>query len=449
MHAAIFYQNRHVHMLALALALAGLLAMIFQQPAGCHDRGLELAVVAVVLLMAGHTRLRWCVDLRAAHRAGLAAWLATISATLIGGSCVQVYGGTGVSSRPLTHWADGIVLAATSVLMGMLHMSMSPRPNHTLVFLGVVSLTSAATILAAWSEGHCTSAPSSVPVVVWTGATLGLLAGRPWVILQRLLFALSQQYTSLEAGKERLAFDYDGQEREVERLRREIDRLRGARDGQFPASSAALPLQPAHACSSTASHVPNSPHTLPEPEPSVDLSLMSSDDETPLFSDAIKSSAEDCRKRLSAAEGGRNSELALQLRRLKGVQQGPHRLSNYASRMYMQTLHVLRQGQREPGNVLALLGSEDLLHHILFHAMGFCLGEHAGTDKAPQAPQAPGTVVGSVVGAVGAVWAHVTRRRGRGDRGRGNRGRGRGRIYLSSGVGIPVEVVRPSPLLYH
>jgi len=170
---------------------------------------------------------------------------------------------------------------------------------------------------------------------------------------------------------------------------------------------------------------------------------MSSDDETPLFSDAIKSSAEDCRKRLSAAEGGRNSELALQLRRLKGVQQGPHRLSNYASRMYMQTLHVLRQGQREPGNVLALLGSEDLLHHILFHAMGFCLGEHAGTDKAPQAP---GTVVGSVVGAVGAVWAHVTGRRGRGDRGRGNRGRGR--IYLSSGVGIPVEVVRPSPLLY-
>ena len=233
----------------------------------------------------------------------------------------------------------------------------------------------------------------------------------------------------------------------MERLRREIDRLRGARDGQFPASSAALPLQPTHACSSTASHVPNSPHTLPEPEPSVDLSLMSSDDETPLFSDAIKSSAEDCRKRLSAAEGGRNSELALQLRRLKGVQQGPHRLSNYASRMYMQTLHVLRQGQREPGNVLALLGSEDLLHHILFHAMGFCLGEHTGTDKVPQAP---GTVVGSVVGAVGAVWAHVTGRRGRGDRGRGNRGRGRGRIFhLSSGVGIPVEVVRPSLLLLH
>ena len=114
--------------------------------------------------------------------------------------------------------------------------------------------------------------------------------------------------------------------------------------------------------------------------------------------------------------------------------------------MYMQTLHVLRQGQREPGNVLALLDSEDLLHHILFFAMGFCLGEHAGTDKAPQAP---GTVVGSVVDAVGAVWAHVTGRRGRGDRGRGNRGRGRGRIYLSSGVGIPVEVVRPSPLLYH
>ena len=38
---------------------------------------------------------------------------------------------------------------------------------------------SAGTILAAWSEGHCTSAPSSVPVVVWAGATLGLLAGRP------------------------------------------------------------------------------------------------------------------------------------------------------------------------------------------------------------------------------------------------------------------------------
>ena len=201
MHAAIFYQNRHVHMLALALALAAVLAMIFQQPAGCHDRGLDFAVVAVVLLMAGHTRLRWCVDLRAAHRAGLAAWLATSSAALIGGSCVQVYGGTGISSRPLTHWADGIVLAATSVLMGMLHMSMSPRPHHTLVFLGVVSLTSAATILAPWCEGQCTSAPSSVPVVVYAGATLGLLAGRPWVILQRLLFALSQQYTSLEARR--------------------------------------------------------------------------------------------------------------------------------------------------------------------------------------------------------------------------------------------------------
>ena len=56
MHAAIFYQNRHVHMLAMALALAGLLAMIFQQPAGCHDRGLEFAVVAMVL--------RWWTDPR-------------------------------------------------------------------------------------------------------------------------------------------------------------------------------------------------------------------------------------------------------------------------------------------------------------------------------------------------------------------------------------------------
>ena len=83
---------------------------------------------------------------------------------------MQVYGGTGISSRPLTHWADGIVLAATSVLMGMLHMSMSPRPHHTLVFLGVVSLTSAATILAPWCEGQCTSAPSSVPVVVPRGS---------------------------------------------------------------------------------------------------------------------------------------------------------------------------------------------------------------------------------------------------------------------------------------
>ena len=97
---------------------------------------------------------------------------------------------------------------------------------------------------------------------------------------------------------------------------------------------------------------------------------------------------------------GGEAVAAAGLRRLRPGGQQRHHLHPPLSYYVDAGLHVLSQGQREPGNVLALLGSEDLLHHILFHAMGFCLGEHAGMDKAPQAPQAPGTVVGSVVGSL-------------------------------------------------
>ena len=423
MRAAIFHQHRHVHVLALGLALTGLLAMIYHQPAGKRDIGLEVALMGVALLLIGHTRLRCWVDLRAAHRAGLATWLAAVSVALICGTSVQVLGSTGVATRPLVHWADGVALVATSFLMGLLHMSMVPRLSHTLLFVGVVSLTSAITILAVWSDAKlCTSPSSSVPVVVWASSILGLLAGQPWAISQRLLFVLSKQYTSLQAGKERLAFDYDKQHRQNVRLRREIRRLttRERRDGKATAGPALL-LPPASDQSiATASHSPNSPHTVPDYL--TDISLATSDDATPFFSEAIQSAAERVANRMEKARDDKSLPLGQQLQWLGGLQQGPHRISNYARRIYMQKLHVLRQGRRDPSNIWSLFNSDDILSHVLFWAMGFRL-EHTGFAGV----QTSGTTVGSGTAAAEAVDAARRRDTGCG-RGHGHgRGRGRGR----------------------
>ena len=420
MRAAIFHQHRHVRALALGIALVWLLAIIYQRPAGETDRVRELT--AVMLLIMGHASLGWRADLRAAHRIGVAVWLTTVSVAMMGSTHAMR-----MPTLPLAQSVDStLLMSATGFLLGVLHTSMWPRVWQTLVFVLVVSGTSTASIVATWNEEACMSASRSGPVVFLACTLLGLLAGQPWANQQRLVYILSQQNAVLQAGKERLAFDYDKQHRENARLRREIHRLMTADSSDAPIAASCAAMPPlASSRSSTTILAADSSHK--ETASSVDVSLMSSDDETPLFAAVIQSAAEGISERMADARRGTNPDLRLQLRWLGSLPQGPHRPSNYARRSYLQVLHVLRQGRRDPGNSLSLLDSEDVLSRILFLAMGFHL-EHFGMSEGPQVPVISDMAAGAARVTRPLTWPRGTGRRGRGRalaRG-GGRGRGRG-----------------------